>query len=257
MTSFSSIARHLDAVLRIADFPDYPNAVNGVQVDLDLDIVGIAAAVDIREKTILGCVEAGANLLIVHHGLFWGGLQPLTGAHLRRVRALLENGIALYSSHLPLDAHPELGNNVLLAQQMGVTPTRGFARENGIDIGVMGETEIATEVLAMRADAFAKLHGGAVRTSFTELGRQTRRWAICSGAGASSETIREATELGVDTMIVGEGPHHTAIEAEESGIVVIYAGHYATETLGVQALARYASQKFGIPWNFLHAPTGM
>ncbi|MGI9078996.1 MAG: Nif3-like dinuclear metal center hexameric protein [Gemmatimonadaceae bacterium] len=257
MPSLASIARNLDSLLRVADFPDYPNAVNGVQVHSDMDIVRVAAAVDAREKTILGAVQAGANLLLVHHGLFWGGVQPLAGPHLRRVRALLDAGIALYSSHLPLDAHAELGNNVLLAQEIGLTPTHGFARENGIDIGVMGDTEIATGELALRANVFAQLHGGSVRTSYMVPGRLTRRWSICSGAGASSGTIREAGESGVDTMIVGEGPHHTAIEAEELGIVVIYAGHYATETLGVQALARHVSREFGIPWDFLHAPTGM
>lgn len=257
MASLALIARHLDDLLRVPSFPDYPNSVNGVQVESSVDIVRVAAAVDAREKTILGAVKTGANLLVVHHGLFWGGVQPLVGLHLRRVRALLDAGIALYSSHLPLDAHPEVGNNVLLARELGLTPTHGFAREQGIDIGVMGNVEIATEELAMRANAFARSHGGEARTSYMEPGRLTRRWAICSGAGASSDTIKEATELEVDTMVVGEGPHHTAIEAEERGIVVIYAGHYATETLGVQALARHVSREFGIPWDFLHAPTGM
>ena len=257
MTSPTSIAQHLDALLRIADFADYPNAVNGLQVDSDVAIVRIAAAVDAREKTILAAVEAGANLLLVHHGLFWNGVQPLAGPHLRRIRALLNSGIALYSSHLPLDAHPEIGNNVLLAREIGLIPTHGFAREKGNDIGVMGDVGIATGELVKRAHAFAQSHGGEVRTSYMEPDRLTSRWAICSGAGASSGTIREATKRGVDTLIVGEGPYHTAIEAEERGIVVIYAGHYASETLGVQALARHVSQEFGIPWEFLHAPTGM
>jgi len=257
MPSLASIALYLDALLRVSEFTDYPNAVNGLQVDSGSDIVRVAAAVDAREKTILGAVETGANLLVVHHGLFWGGVQSLTGPHLRRIRALLDSGIALYSSHLPLDAHPELGNNVLLAREMGLTPTHGFARAKGVDIGVMGNSEIATGKLAQLAHAFAESHGGGVRTSYMEPGRLTRRWAMCSGAGASSDTIREATDCGVDTLIVGEGPHHTAIEAEEHGIVVIYAGHYATETLGVQALARRISREFGIPWDFIQAPTGM
>ncbi|MBA3558466.1 MAG: Nif3-like dinuclear metal center hexameric protein [Gemmatimonadaceae bacterium] len=257
MPSLASIAQYLDALLRVSEFQDYPNAVNGVQVDSDSDIVRVAAAVDAREKTILLAVERGANLLLVHHGLFWGGVQPLTGPYLRRIRALLDSRVALYSSHLPLDAHPELGNNVLLARELGLRPTHGFARTKGVDIGVMGDTEMATQELTQLAHAFAQSHGGVVRTSYMEPGRLTRRWAICTGAGASSDTIREATERGVDTLIVGEGPHHTAIEGEENGIVVIYAGHYATETLGVQALARHVSQEFSIPWVFLQAPTGI
>jgi putative NIF3 family GTP cyclohydrolase 1 type 2 len=138
-----------------------------------------------------------------------------------------------------------------------LTPSGGFARENGLDIGVMGEIEIETRELARRAGVFAHSYGGDVRTSFMEPRRLTRRWGICSGAGASSDTLREASERGLDTMIVGEGPHHTAIEAEERGIAIIYAGHYATETLGVQALARHVSREFDIPWEFLHVPTGM
>ena len=88
-------------------------------------------------------------------------------------------------------------------------------------------------------------------------GRRTRAWGICTGGGASSDTLREARERGLDTLIVGEGPHHTAVEADDSGIAVIYAGHYATETLGVRALAAHLSDRFGMPWVFLEAPTGL
>jgi len=91
----------------------------------------------------------------------------------------------------------------------------------------------------------------------TQAGRRTRRWALCTGAGASSDTMREAIELGADTLIVGEGPHHTAVDAADAGVVVIYAGHYATETLGVRALAQHVSERFGVPWSFVAAPTGL
>jgi dinuclear metal center YbgI/SA1388 family protein len=255
--TFAQIARHLDELLRIREVPDYSAALNGVQVHTDSEIVKVAVAVDARERTIRGAAEAGANLLVVHHGLFWGGLQPLRGAHLRRVRALLEHGLALYAAHLPLDAHPELGNNVLLAQELGLTPGGGFARHEGIEIGVMGDDRLPTAELAERARAFARRYGGDVRVSHAEPGRTTARWAICTGAGASSETLREGAERGVDTLIVGEGPHHTAIDAEELGITVIYAGHYATETLGVQALGRHLADRFGVPWAFIDAPTGL
>jgi putative NIF3 family GTP cyclohydrolase 1 type 2 len=99
-------------------------------------------------------------------------------------------------------------------------------------------------------------YGGTVRTSVEAAGRTTRRWAICTGGGANSETLREARERGIDTLIVGEGPHHTTVEAIEHDLCVVYAGHYATETLGVQALGAWLEQRFGLPWTFLHLPTG-
>lgn len=257
MPAFIEIARHLDDLLRIRDIPDYAAALNGVQAHTDSDIARVAVAVDARERTIRAAAAAGANLLIVHHGLFWGGLQPLRGPHLRRVRALLEHRLGLYAAHLPLDAHPELGNNVLLARELGLTPSGGFARYQSIEIGVLGDDRLATAELAERARIFARRYGGDVRISHAEPGRATRRWAICTGAGASSDTLREAAERGADTLITGEGPHHTAIDAEELGLVVIYAGHYATETLGVQALGRHLEERFGVPWTFIDVPTGL
>lgn len=257
MPALAAIASELDALLHTGDVPDYANALNGVQVESDADIVRVAAAVDVRERTVRAAQEAGANLLIVHHGLFWGGVQPLRGPFLRRVRGLLDAGIALYSSHLPLDAHPELGNNVLLARELGLEPMAGFARYRTIDVGVMGESDVRTAELAGRVRAFAEEHGGTLRHTELAAGRRTRRWGICTGAGASSETLAEATQRGIDTLIVGEGPHHSAVEAEERDITVLYAGHYATETLGVRALAEHVARAWEIPWVFIAAPTGM
>lgn len=257
MASVSAISRYLDDFLRTATHPDFRNALNGLQVESDAEVVKVAAAVDARERTIQLAIEAGANLLLVHHGLFWGGLQPLRGRHRRRLLPLLMRHVALYASHLPLDAHPEVGNNVLLARTLSLTPSGGFARYESIDIGVTGEGEVPTAELIERADRFARGYGGAVRHSGAAPGQVTRRWAICTGAGASAETLSEAAERGIDTLIVGEGPHWTAVDAEEMGITLIYAGHYATETLGVQALAERVGAVFGVPWVFLDAPTGL
>ena len=257
MATLAEIAQHLDDILRTSEIQDYTNALNGVQVETDAEIVKVAAAVDARERTIAGAIEAGANLLLVHHGMFWGGLQPLRGPNLRRVRALITSGLALYSSHLPLDAHPELGNNALLAQELGLTPLSGFARHQAIDIGVSGEDEVPTSRIIARADALARRHGGSVHHTAVGDSRITRRWAICTGAGASRDTLDEAAARGIDTLIVGEGPHWTAVDAEELGITIVYAGHYATETLGVRALAEYVSRMYDIPWTFVEAPTSL
>jgi len=257
MPVLSDIAQYLDELLRIREIPDYANALNGIQVDTDAEIGKVAAAVDAREQTIQGAISAGANLLLVHHGLFWGGLRPLRGPALRRIDALITHHVGLYSAHLPLDAHPTVGNNILLARELGLTTTFGFARHHSVDIGVGGEANTPTVEIIERASAFARRYGGLVRHSTCADERVTRRWAICTGAGASHDTLAEAALRGVDTLIVGEGAHWTSIDAEELGIVVVYAGHYATETLGVQALAADLSARFAMPWIFLHAPTGL
>lgn len=237
--------------------PDYPGALNGLQVENAGQVTRVAVAVDASLRTIQGAVDAGANLLIVHHGLFWSGVQPLRGRVHERFRRLLVHDVAVYSSHLPLDLHPTVGNNALLARALGLEPTEGFARYQSILVGVMGTTDLDTASLVTRAEAIARAEGGSLVTVGVTPARRTTRWAICSGAGASSDTLREAAAAGVDTLIVGEGAHHTGVEAAELGIAVLYAGHYATETLGVRALGAELEHRFGLPWSFIHAPTGL
>lgn len=253
----ASIAHHLDTLLRTADIPDYAGALNGVQVEHQGPVARCAVAVDVSLRTIEGAIAAGANLLVVHHGLFWSGVQPLRGRFYERVRLLLAHDVALYSSHLPLDLHPTHGNNPLLARALGLTPTAGFASFQGMDVGVMGDEDIETTVLADRLRSIAEREGGHLVAVGALSGRRTRRWAICTGAGASSDTLREAASAGVDTLIVGEGPHHTAVDAHDLGLAVLYAGHYATETLGVRALGADLERTFGLPWAFVAAPTGL
>ncbi len=173
------------------------------------------------------------------------------------MRRLLAHDVAVYASHLPLDLHPTLGNNALLARELGLTPSAGFAHFQSIAIGVMGESDVESATLAARCGDVAHREGGQLVTLGVTAGRRTRRWALCTGAGASSETLREAAAAGVDTLIVGEGPHHTAVDAMELGIAVLYVGHYATETFGVRALGAEIERAFGIPWTFVAAPTGL
>jgi dinuclear metal center YbgI/SA1388 family protein len=253
----ATIAAHLDALLRVREIPDYSPALNGVQVEHRGPVTKIAAAVDTSARTIRGAVDAGANMLLVHHGLFWAGLQPLTGRHYSRVRLLLDHEMALYSAHLPLDTHPTFGNSLLLSKEIGLQAGAGFARHETIDCGVRGTSDLATAELVSRLNVFAGSHGGAAITSSIPPGRRTRHWAICSGAGVNVDTLREAAELGIDTLITGEGPHWSAVDAEERGLVIVYAGHYATETLGVRALAEHLSATFNVPWTFVAAPTGL
>jgi dinuclear metal center YbgI/SA1388 family protein len=257
MPGLSAIAEYLDATLNVAATPDYPNALNGVQLANTGDITHAATAVDFSSDTAARAVEIGARLLIVHHGMFWSGAQTITGVRYDRLRSLVLHDVAVYSAHLPLDVHPELGNNALLADRLGLVPNGGFAHYQTIDVGLSGDAEVPTRDLVERASLFARQHGGSVVATPFPADRVTRRWAMCTGAGADSGTLREAEARSIDTLIVGEGPHHTAVAARDLGIVVIYAGHYATETLGVKALGDAVARRFGIRSTFIDAPTGL
>jgi dinuclear metal center YbgI/SA1388 family protein len=261
MVALAPLVDYLDVVLGTRDTPDYPGAVNGLQLENGGRVARVAAAVDFSSRTVDECVRRGCDLLVVHHGMFWAGVQPLRGRSFARLRALVTHDVAVYASHLPLDRHPELGNNALLARTLGLDPTGDFARYKTVSVGVRGDDDLPTAVLRERLAAFAARHGGTVRQAgggaAPDGERRTRRWAICTGAGASSETLQEAVDAGVDTLVVGEGPHHTFVDANDrDDLVVLYAGHYATETLGVQAVAARLGEQFGLPWEFIDAPTG-
>jgi len=255
--SLEELAQYANGLLETAITPDYANSLNGIQLENHSPIRRLAAAVDFSTRAIQGAVASGANLLIVHHGMFWGGVEGLTGSAYKRVRMLIEADIGVYASHLPLDRHAKLGNNALLARELGLQPNGSFASFERVSIGLRGESNVETTAIVARAQEFARLRGGVVRTSALQEGRRTRKWAICTGAGASNDTLKEASTTGVDTLIVGEGSHWTAIHAEENDLAIIYAGHYATETLGVCALAQHLGEKYDLPWSFVSAPTGL
>ncbi len=251
------IVTYLDQLLETSATPDYPNALNGLQLANKGFVTKVAGAVDFSTKAIDAVIRENANLLIVHHGMFWAGLKPLAGNTYRQIRSLLDADVAVYSSHLPLDRHPRLGNNVLLANQFGLTPSRPFARFNEIFVGTQGISNIETSTLVARAQAFSHANGGSAIAAGVTDSSQTRRWAICTGAGASAETLAEASRDDIDTLIVGEGAHWTAIDAAERGIAIIYVGHYASETLGVYALADDLSREFQLDNVKIISPTGL
>ena len=253
----ASLAEYLDRLLDVRQHADYPNALNGLQLANQEPVRRIGAAVDLSLRTIQAARTSSVNFLIVHHGMFWGGLQRIVGTPYDRLRHLFDADIAVYSVHLPLDSSPTFGNSVLLAKRFGLTPMSSFAKFGEHYVGVSGEADVATSDLVNAVAAFAGEFATTVRTTPVARARRTKHWAICSGAGASSETLHEAAAAGIDTLIVGEGPHHTAVDAVELDLTVIYAGHYATETLGVQAVAERAAAEYGVPWEFLSAPTGL
>jgi dinuclear metal center YbgI/SA1388 family protein len=252
------IVTWLDDILQTAAIPDYPAALNGLQLANRGTVRKVAAAVDFSTRSVKATIEEGANLLIVHHGMFWAGSQTIVGRRYSRLVELIDADVAVYSSHLPLDRHPQLGNNVLLAKTLDLEPSGEFARFKNIFVGVQGMSDIPTQTLVDRARTFSRGYGGdTITTADNNNDRVTRRWAICTGAGASAETLDEAAQDGIDTLIVGEGPHWTAIDASDREMAIIYVGHYASETLGVYALAAEVSKQFDVTWAKISAPTGL
>ncbi len=249
--SLSQIVRHCDALLRTADIKDYDGAVNGLQMENRGNVTRIAAAVDASPATVRKAIAAGADLMIVHHGLFWGARHPWTGRNYELLRLLLDNNIAIYSSHLPLDAHPRLGNNVLLCAALGLGKLKPFFVSHETALGLRSAKSISRDELALR---LSKAVGGRVEV-IPGGPKVCKRIGVVTG-GAGSELKKAAAE-GVDTFITGEGPHWTFALAEELGLNVLYAGHYATETFGVKALAAHLAAKFRVPWEFVDHPTGL
>lgn len=251
------VVGYLDTLLEVRDTPDYAQAVNGLQLANRGQVTAVAAAVDFSSAAVDGAIDAGADFLLVHHGMFWSGLEPITGQRYQRLQRAITSGLAVYSAHLPLDRHAQLGNAVLLAGELGLQPSGEFARFKTIHAGVRGEADLPTARLFERAQRFSAQHGTIARMSPVAPDHHTRAWAICTGGGASADTLGEAADLGIDTLITGEGPHWTAVAAAETRMAIIYAGHYATETLGVHALAAHIAQRFGLTSTFLPLPTGL
>jgi len=247
----SAIVNYCDRILRVKEVQDNERAVNGLQMENRGRITRIAATVDASLATVKLAIAARADLLIVHHGLFWSTRQPWTGKNHELLRLLVENDLAVYSSHLPLDFHPRLGNNVLLCAALGLKNPRPFLLMGGQHYGLQSRTGLSRSVLTARLQ---RATGGKplVIRSGPEVCR--RIGVITGGAG---EFLQNAAREGMDTFVTGEGPHWTYALAEEAGVNVLYGGHYATETFGVKALASHLSKKFGLPWQFLDHPTGL
>lgn len=247
-----ALVSDLDALLKTGTIADYPGAVNGLQLANGGRVTRIVAAVDACEEVILAASRIKGTLLLVHHGLFWNGARPITGAHYRKLKAALAGDLALYSSHLPLDLHPKLGNNILLAKALGVSALRPALELKGNPVGLVGKIKaLSREKFAERLEDAV---GGPVHVA--PGGPKEIRSVLVVTGGAGSE-VAAAAALGVDAFVTGEGPHWSYTAAEEEGINLFYAGHYATETFGVKALAAWLSAKSGLPWSFLDHPTGL
>ncbi len=251
MASLDEIVSYADRFLRIRDVGDWDNALNGLQIENSGRVTRIGAAVDVSTRVLTEAAKQDVDLLIVHHGLFWPGLQPLQGALRRQLRIAFENDVALYSAHLPLDIHARIGNNAQLVAALGLKSAQLFLEEKGQPVGLKIRASLPRSELVRKLQ---KALNGPVKV-FGFGPKQTRAIGVVTGA-AGSEIYRVADE-GIDTFITGEAPHWAAVAADEVGMNLLLGGHYATEVFGVRALAAHLSKRFGVPWEFIDCPTGL
>lgn len=248
--SLQEMASFLDETLRPSEIPDEPNAVNGLQVEACREVARVACAVDASEQAIEEAVQRGAQLLLVHHGLFWSGLRPLVGPMARKLSTCFTRGLSVYSAHLPLDLHPGLGNNAALLRALGLEVERGFGRFQGVEIGFSARCDLSLAELVSKVESAL----GPVRC-FGRGPERIRRLGVVSGGAGN--LVGAAAKAGLDALLTGEGAHYTAVEAEERGIHLLFAGHYRTEMLGVKALGAKLETRFGTPWFFVGRDTGL
>jgi dinuclear metal center YbgI/SA1388 family protein len=242
--TLADLVAYCDGRTRRAEFRDAPGACNGLQVENDGRVTRIGAAVDAGLVPFRDAVVAGVDFLIVHHGLFWDAPQPIVGPVRERLAVLIGGNCAVYASHLPLDAHPEIGNNALLARQLGLERVRGFCPNPGGDIGLIAAFG------APRAELRAALESRYGRVVAIECGSEIpAEVAFCSGSGNGA--LGELAATGVDTLVTGELREEHFNRAQELGLNLYLCGHYATETHGVRALAAELAAKFGLPWDFI------
>lgn len=247
----TDIVDFCEDLLKSDQFTDWDGACNGLQFENRGEVQRVAASVDASLATIRMAVAIKADLLIVHHGLFWGATHPWVGKRADMIRLLVENDLAIYSSHLPLDAHPKIGNNALLCDALGLKRLKPFFFTKGQYLGFQSKTRIPRDELVRRLTSAVAhppivLRGGPLIC---------QRIGVVTG-GAGNE-VKLAAQEGVDTFVTGEGAHWTHALAEELGVNVLYGGHYGTETFGVKALAEEISERFRVPWTFLDHPSGL
>lgn len=244
-----AIVEYANAELRVDEIADWPNALNGLQIENSGRVTKIGAAVDASTRALESAAAHGIDLLVVHHGLFWPGLQTVTGALRRQLQIGFEKDIALYSAHLPLDVHAEFGNNAQLMRALRIANAAPFFPWKNTLLGYRADVGLTRDELVERLRVI-----GLQTKSVAAGPPDVRSLGVITG-GAGGE-IFEVAKLGIDTFITGEAPHWAAVAAHELNINLIIAGHYATETFGVRTFAEHLGAKFNIPHRFIDLPTG-
>jgi dinuclear metal center YbgI/SA1388 family protein len=241
----------LDTYLDVHGYDD--PSLNGLQVEGADEVAKVAVAVDGSLATFEAAMSAGADMLIVHHGLFWGPAKAVVGPHRRRLAFLLEHDISLYAAHIPLDAHREVGNNWGIGRMLALDDLQDFGTWRGRPIGVQGTFPTPMSLRDL-ADAIERHLGESV---LVHAGGALEVGSLGIISGAAAGTIPDAAALGLDAFLTGEPKHDAFHDAFEHGINALYAGHYMTETVGVNLLAAKLQEEFGLLTEFLLLPTGL
>ena len=248
----NDIVSLLDATLRIHDMQDAPVALNGLQVENHGSVSKVALAVDGTQETIEDAIAAGADLLVLHHGIYWAGLLPMTGWWKRKIETCLQHNLAVYGAHLPLDIHPTLGNNACIARELGLQDVQPELDHRGCKLGLSGEFLGSIGELRER---YAAITGAAVTGVVHNASAPAGRVVVCSGGGGPE--IYQVLAKGYSTFLTGEKNHWVQNAALDTGVSILFAGHYATETFGVKALGDFLHESFGLPTVFIDNPTGL
>jgi dinuclear metal center YbgI/SA1388 family protein len=247
---YQQLITYLDDYLQITNIADY--GPQGLQVEADNDHVQrIALAVDTSPATIEAAGKWPADMLLVHHGILWRDVERIAGPLGQRVRLLMKNRIHLYAAHLALDGHPEVGNNAILARLLDMEIDDWWCEVMGTNIGVTGHMERTLPELVSQVEEALQTKARVLEHGPTEV----RKLAIVSGFGA--DRVGEAKDIGADTLLTGETSHANYWAAADYGMNVIFAGHYATETVGVRALGEHLASQFGLNVHFFDFPTAM
>lgn len=245
MAPLEEIVQFCNDRTNAANVKDFPGAFNGLQFANNGSVTKIGAAVDSGLVPFQKAIEAKIDFLIVHHGMYWNGTQPVVETEYEKTKLLVDSNLAVYSSHLPLDAHPEIGNNALLAKKIGIQASGGFANYEGIDIGLLGTWSKSRSALKQ---ALQDQFGDNIVS--IEYGSESpTKVCVLTGSGASA--VEEVKSTGADTLITGELKQHFFNVAQERQLNLYACGHYATETFGVRALAEECAEKFGLEWEFI------
>lgn len=239
--------------LSVASFP-FDISLNGVQIGApDRELERVAFSVDASFDTIDKAVEGKADVLVVHHGLFWGSPVAITGNHYRRVKRAIDGGLTLLAVHLPLDAHPVYGNNAQMAMTLGMTSFDSFGMYKGVNVGYKGHLPFP-----MTIPEVARLLGFS-----SDTGMQVLKFGkdmidtVGIISGSAGEDVDEAIKEGLDLFITGVAPHEVFHTVKESGMNLLAGGHYRSEVFGVKALMRMTEKEMGIESFFIDAETGL
>lgn len=248
----SQLTQFLTTYLAIDRFSAIDRSTNGLIVGApaDKEIVTMAFAVDASLSTFRMAAKAGADMLFTHHGLFWGEPIAVTGTHYERIKTLLDANLDLFVCHLPLDAHPEVGNNARMAALLGLSGITPFAPYKGVELGCWGRSEKALD-----AEEICQRLGFCHAVILPYGKGDIHTVGFVSGAG--SDDLSGAIALGLDCFVTGAAAHEQFSACVEAGITMIGGGHYQSEVFGVQAVAKLVSEKFGVKTLFLDDPTGL